>query len=169
MKTNNKGIELIKKFESLHDGDLTKIGLQPKQCPVGIWTVGYGRALVNPVTKKFLKGEQDKELAYKMFPNITEDMARLLLQEDLVVFEMEVAKLVKSSINENQFSALVSFAYNVGATNLKNSTLLKKVNANPNDKSISLEFLKWNKAGGKVLNGLVRRREAEASLYLTNI
>jgi lysozyme len=59
----------------------------------------------------------------------------------------------------------LSFTYNVGIANLQKSTLLKKVNYNPNDPTIRLEFMKWNKAGGKVLNGLTRRREAEANLY----
>jgi lysozyme len=71
------------------------------------------------------------------------------------------------TINQNQFDALVSFCYNVGPGNLKSSTLLKKVNANPNDPTIRTEFLKWNKGGGKVLAGLTRRRTAEANLYFS--
>ncbi len=69
----------------------------------------------------------------------------------------------------NQFDALVSFCYNVGPANLKSSTLLKKVNINPNDPTIKNEFLKWTKAGGKVLKGLVTRRTAEAELYFTPV
>ena len=70
-----------------------------------------------------------------------------------------------SHITPNQFGALVSFAYNCGIANLQKSTLLKKVIANHNDATIKDEFLKWNKAGGKVLAGLTRRREAESNLY----
>ena len=73
--------------------------------------------------------------------------------------------LVKSNVTANNFSALVSFTWNVGVGNLKKSTLLRKVNANPKDKTISAEFKKWVRANGEVLKGLVRRREAEAKLY----
>jgi lysozyme len=83
----------------------------------------------------------------------------------LVSFEQYVDSYCRDDINQNQFDALVSFAYNLGPGNLKSSTLLKKVNANPEDESIRLEFMKWVKAGGKTLKGLVRRREAEANLY----
>jgi lysozyme len=75
--------------------------------------------------------------------------------------------LVKSSVTPNQFAALTSFAYNAGIGNLKSSTLLKKVNANHNDPSIALEFAKWDKAGGKVLAGLTKRRASESKLYFT--
>ncbi len=88
-------------------------------------------------------------------------------------FENEVYSLLKKPVTQNQFNALVSFAYNVGsdidvdtiAEGLGDSTLLKKVNANPNDKTIATEFAKWNKAGGKVNNGLISRRQLEAELY----
>jgi lysozyme len=73
------------------------------------------------------------------------------------------------TINQNQFDALVDFAYNLGTGNLKSSTLLKKVNADPKDHKISEEFLKWNRAGGKVLKGLTARRVAEAELYFKDI
>ena len=73
----------------------------------------------------------------------------------------------RDDISQSQFDALVSFAYNLGPNSLKSSTLLKKVNANPSDPTIKDEFLKWTKAGGKVLKGLVLRREAEAALYFS--
>jgi lysozyme len=165
-KVNEKTKDLIKKFESLHDGDLSVINLQPKMCPAKIWTVGYGRALVNPVTKKFLKGDADKEAAYKMWPSLTYLQADMLLEQDLGVFEEAVGKLIKSKLTDNQYGALVSFAYNVGVGNLGKSTLLKKLNINPDDKTIPSEFLKWNKARGVVLRGLTNRRQAEANLYL---
>jgi lysozyme len=76
-----------------------------------------------------------------------------------------VSRYVKSKINSNQFSALVSFAFNLGVGNLAKSTLLKLVNKNPSDPAINLEFMKWNKANGKVLAGLTRRRQAESELY----
>ena len=80
-------------------------------------------------------------------------------------FADKVDPLVKSQVNENQFAALTSFAYNAGIGNLMKSTLLKKVNANPSDETIRTEFMKWDKAGGKQLAGLTRRRKAEADLY----
>jgi len=75
--------------------------------------------------------------------------------------------LVKSNVTENNFAALVSFTFNVGTGNLKKSTLLKKVNLNPNDPTIRSEFMKWNKGAGKVLAGLTKRRQAEADLYFS--
>ena len=81
-----------------------------------------------------------------------------------MVFSRWVVHCV-DTLTQNQFDALVSFCYNVGPANLKASTLLKKVNANPNDETIREELKKWNKGGGKVLKGLTRRREAEANLY----
>jgi lysozyme len=167
MKINESGIKLIKQFESLHDGDLKTIGLQPKMCPAQIWTVGWGHALVDPVTRKFLKGSVDKDKAYAMYPAMTEQEAEQLLKRDLEAFSGAVTKLLKVKVNENQFSALVSFAYNVGAGNLQKSTLLKVLNANPNDSGITAQFMRWNKAGGIELRGLTRRREAESLLYFS--
>jgi lysozyme len=82
-------------------------------------------------------------------------------------FESQVYKSVKPMINSNQFSALVCFTYNVGIGNFLKSTLLKKVNLNPNDPTIRDEFMKWNKSGGVVLNGLTRRRKSESDLYFS--
>jgi lysozyme len=88
-------------------------------------------------------------------------------------FVKEVNSLVKSNVNQNQYNGIFSFAYNVGtdididtvAEGLGDSTLLKKVNANPNDPSIASEFAKWNKSGGRVINGLISRRQLESELY----
>jgi len=96
---------------------------------------------------------------------ITEEQGTELLQSMLVNFEKYVDSYCRDDINQNQFDALVSFAYNLGPANLKSSTLLKKVNANPEDETIRAEFMKWVKAGGKTLQGLVKRRTAEADLY----
>ena len=95
-----------------------------------------------------------KERAIELFENILENN-----------FASQVKRLIKSRVTNNQFSALVSFAYNVGVGNLKRSTLLKLVNSNPNDPAIRNQFMRWNRAGGKVLLGLTRRRESEANLY----
>ena len=143
----NKGIPIIRKFEGLK--------LKAYLCPAGVWTIGYGNTFYVNGSKL-----QDGE-------NISLDRAFKLLFFVVQKFESEVSKLVKSSINDNQLGALTSFAFNVGAGNLAKSTLLKKVNANPNDVTIRDEFMRWTKAGGKVLNGLVTRRKAEADLYFS--
>ena len=146
MKLGSKGLELIKSFEGFYS--------KPYLDPIGIPTIGYG-ATYYPNKKKVTM--KDKPL--------TEKEASDLLKEMMTTYENDVKRLVKRELNQNQFDALVSFTYNLGSTNLGKSTLLKKVNANPCDKTIKDEFLKWNKAGGKVLNGLTRRRNAEAELY----
>ena len=145
-KTGKAGIEMIKTFEGFRG--------TPYKCPAGIPTIGYG-ATFYPGGKKVTMTDAA----------ITEEQATDLLAHMLVSFEKYVDSYCIDTITQNQFDALVSFAYNLGPANLKASTLLKKVNTNPNDESIKLEFLKWVKAGGKTLKGLVRRREAEANLY----
>jgi lysozyme len=167
MKINQKGIDLIKNFESLHDGDLRTIGLQPKMCPVQIWTVGWGHAIVDPLTRKFLKGTKDQKRALELYSSMTEQEAEMLLKRDLTAFSSGVTRALKVKLTENQFSALVSFAYNVGIGNYNKSTLLRLINANPNNPQIEEQFLRWNRGGGKVLNGLTRRRTAEAKLYFS--
>ena len=145
-KTGKAGIEMIKTFEGFRAA--------PYKCSAGVPTIGYG-ATFYPGGKKVTMTDAA----------ITEEQAVELLANMLVSFEKYVDSYCVDTITQNQFDALVSFAYNLGPANLKSSTLLKKVNANPNDESIKLEFLKWVKAGGKTLKGLVRRREAEAELY----
>jgi lysozyme len=145
-KTGKAGIEMIKTFEGFRAA--------PYKCSAGVPTIGYG-ATFYPGGKKVTMTDVA----------ITEEQAVELLANMLVSFEKYVDSYCIDTITQNQFDALVSFAYNLGPANLKSSTLLKKVNANPNDESIRLEFLKWVKAGGKTLKGLVRRREAEADLY----
>jgi lysozyme len=145
-KTGKAGIEMIKTFEGFRG--------TPYKCSAGVPTIGYG-ATFYPGGKKVTMTDAA----------ITEEQAVELLANMLVSFEKYVDSYCVDTITQNQFDALVSFAYNLGPANLKASTLLKKVNANPNDESIKLEFLKWVKAGGKTLKGLVRRREAEAELY----
>jgi len=145
-KTGTAGIEMIKTFEGFRSA--------PYKCPAGIPTIGYG-ATFYPDGKKV--NMTDKA--------ITEAEGTVLLQSMLVSFEKYVDSYCRDDINQNQFDALVSFAYNLGPVNLKSSTLLKKVNTNPEDETITAEFMKWVKAGGKTLKGLVRRREAESQLY----
>lgn len=142
MKITNEGINLIKKFEGLR--------LEAYLCPAGVWTIGYGH------TEGVKEGDK-----------ITQEEAEMFLKSDLRTFEIGVECLIKKQLTDNQFSSLVSFAYNLGLNNLKSSTLLKKVNSNSNDRTIVDEFIKWIYAGGKQLEGLKRRRQAEAYLYFS--
>lgn len=148
MKTGKKGIDLIKEFEGFE--------AKPYLCPAKIPTIGYGATYYPGGKKVTLKD-----------PAITEAEAVKLLENMLIPYEQAVEKNVKTALSQNQFDALVSFVYNVGEKNFKSSTLLKKVNKNPKDLTIEAEFKKWNKGGGKVLKGLVRRRNAESKLYFS--
>jgi len=147
-KLSQKGLELIKSFEGL--------SLKPYVCAGGINTIGYGNTYYTNGKKVTL---QDKP--------ITKEQAEELIKHSLSTYEKAVDSFCRDDISQSQFDALVSFAYNVGTGNLQKSTLIKKVNANPQDQTIKDEFLKWNKANGKVLTGLTRRRQAEATLYFS--
>ena len=142
------GINLIKKFEGFRS--------KPYKCPAGIPTIGYGNTFYENGVKVKMTD-----------PAITEERAVELLKFILVRFEQYVDSYCIDTINQNQFDALTSFCYNVGPGNLKSSTLLKKLNLNPNDPTIRAEFMKWVKGGGKTLPGLVKRRTAEADLYFS--
>ena len=145
MKLNKAGADLIKEFEGCK--------LKAYQCSAKKWTIGYGNTFFEDGTPVVAGNAITQQKAEQLFEIIANEFAD------------KVDKVVTANVSENQFGALVSFAYNCGIANLQKSTLLKKVNANPNDQSIKAEFAKWNKAGGKVLAGLIRRREAEANLY----
>jgi lysozyme len=148
MKVNNLGIDLMHFFEGCK--------LEAYQCSAKVWTIGWGNTFYENGTP------------VRQGDKITQDRANSLFVFVANKFADEIKKLIKTNLSENQFSALVCFAYNVGTGNLAKSTLLKKVNVNPNDPSISNEFLRWNKAGGKELLGLTRRRTAESKLYFTS-
>ena len=141
MKTSERGLALIKQFEGLR--------LRAYKCPVGVWTIGYGHT--GPDVREGLE--------------ISPARAGELLAADCQRFESAVNRYVTSEINQNQFDALVSFAYNVGEGGLWRSSLLRLVNGNPSDPTIRAAFGMWNKGGGKVLPGLERRRKEEADLY----
>lgn len=145
MKLNKEASDLIKSFEGCK--------LKAYQCSAKKWTIGFGNTYYEDGSPVMPGHAITQEKADQLFEIIASE------------FAAKVAKLVTSNVTDNQFGALVSFAYNCGVVNLQKSTLLKKVNANHNDISIKAEFAKWNKAGGKVLAGLTRRREAESNLY----
>ncbi|MEL6350341.1 MAG: lysozyme [Cyanobacteria bacterium J06627_28] len=139
-RTNKNGLLLIKAFEGLR--------LQAYRDAVGIWTIGYG------TTRGVRPGM-----------SIGEDDAINFLQQDLVRFEKSINDAVKVPINDNQFSALASFVYNVGPGAFRSSTLLRMLNDEKIHEAAD-QFPRWNRAGGRVLAGLTRRRNAERKLFL---
>ncbi|MBI0276859.1 lysozyme [Hafnia alvei] len=146
MRASENGINLIKQFEGCR--------LTAYQDSVGVWTIGYG--WTQPVDGKPVgKGM-----------TITQQKADDLLKQGVIQYEAGVHGLVTVQLNQNQYDALVDFAYNLGVNALKGSTLLKKLNAGDYAGAAN-EFTKWNKADGKELAGLTRRREAEKSLFLS--
>lgn len=145
MQTNARGLDIIQHFESFRP--------EPYLCPSSVWTIGYGTTVINgePVNP-----DED---------TITENEACELLVHDLRATEIQVFHLVKVPLNENQFSALCSFVYNVGSGNFAASTLRSKLNRGDYEGAAN-EFWKWRRGGGKILKGLVRRREAEKLLFI---
>ena len=148
MKLNNAGYLLITEFEGYSS--------KPYLCPAKIPTIGYGNTYY-PDGKRvtLLDKEINKQVAFEMFKSIADRFAD------------RVSKLVKTPLNQNQFNACVSLAYNIGMANFMNSTLLKLVNKNHNDILIGLEFKKWNKVNKKVVAGLTRRRNYESDIYFS--
>jgi len=139
MKTSAEGIALIKKFEGLE--------LNSYQCSANVWTLGYGH------TQGVAEGD-----------SCSEEDAEIILVNDLKEFETYVNALVDVELDQNQFDALVAWTFNLGPTNLRTSTLLKKLNDGEYH-NVPSEIKRWNRAGGEVLDGLIRRREAEALLF----
>lgn len=148
MQISQKGLDLIKEFEGFSS--------KPYRDVAGVPTIGWGSTYYKDGKKVTMS---DKP--------ITEDEANSLLayiaNKDFGSF---INNLVKIELNQNQFDALVSFCYNLGIGNFKSSTLLKKINQG-DFKGASEEFIKWNKAGGKTLDGLTRRRQKEKELFLS--
>lgn len=140
MQLSPNGVELIKHFEGCK--------LTAYRCSADVWTIGYGST--GPHVYEGL--------------SITEEYAEELLRDDLLRFESGVLSAVTVPINQDQYDALVSFAFNVGLGNLKSSTLLRKLNSR-NYVGAGNEFQRWNRAKGRVLNGLTRRRHAESRLF----
>jgi len=146
MRASENCLSLIRQFEGF--------SAKPYKCPADVWTIGYGSTRY-----------ADGRAVAASDPNITEQAAGALVLATLGAYEGAVNDSVKVPLSQNEFDALVDFAYNVGVGNLRSSTLLKKLNA-ADRAGAADEFLKWNKGGGKVLPGLVRRREAERKLFL---
>jgi lysozyme len=158
MKTNKKGIKILHDFESCR--------LKAYKCPAGVWTIGWGNTF-------YENGTPVKEGDV-----ITQERADSLFKFILARFEDMARKAITSNVNENQFSAFVSALYNIGPggpkksglvrlTNGNPSTLLRKINTDPNDFSIRDQFMLWISKGSSFENGLRRRRKAEADLYFS--
>ena len=143
MNVSQNCVELIKYFEGFEDTAYL--------CPANVWTIGYGR------TRNVKEGDR-----------ITEAQAERDLLEELEEFKHQVLHSVKVELTQNELDALTSWTYNLGVGNLNSSTLLKKLNAGSKDE-VPAEMLRWNKAGGKVLAGLTKRREAEAELWAKEV
>jgi lysozyme len=148
MKLNNAGYLLITEFEGFSS--------KPYLCSAKVPTIGHGSTFYADGSKVTMNDKPiSKYLAFEMFKTIADK------------FTIGVLKCVKKEINQNMLNSLVSLSYNIGISNFMNSTLLKKVNANPNDKTIFAEFCKWNKVGKKEIAGLTKRRNKEAVNYFT--
>lgn len=137
--TSDKGLKIIKEFEGYRS--------TAYQCDAGVWTIGYGH------TSGVKEGD-----------TCTKEQADAWLAADVQTVEAAINALA-ISLSQNQFDALVSLGFNIGANALLNSTLIKKAKTNPDDATIADEFLRWNKVGNTVINGLTRRRKAESELY----
>jgi len=172
---NTATIKLVKEFESLHDGDLSTIGLQTKMDPIGIWTEGYGRAMIDPKTKGHLRGASNKKRALQLTTITTEAQANKALTEDLWrLGVLPVIREIKQEnwdrLNPNQQGALASFCYNCGTGYPVKYRIWVNVVKYLNGTMTASQFATyWEnsviKGGGKVLNGLVRRRKAEVVLF----
>jgi GH24 family phage-related lysozyme (muramidase) len=147
MKTGERGLKLIKEFEGCK--------LSAYQCPAGVWTIGIGSTHYGdgtPVTKN------------RTLPN--EGAAMALLAATIGQYEKAV-NATGVELTQNEYDALVCLCYNIGAGNFFKSTLVKMLKAGDDKAEIAKQFLRWDKAGGKPLAGLTRRRNAEAELFLT--
>jgi lysozyme len=150
MKLDLNGYNLIKTFEGL--------SLKPYLCSAGVPTIGYGNTFyTNGIMVTIKDAPITKENADEMLKVIADS------------FALKVSKIVPNNLTQNQFNALVSFAFNLGVQALTNSTLLRLVKINPNDANIAKQFLRWNIAGGKVVDGLTKRRIKESALYFSKV
>jgi len=146
MRCNDAGIEIIKKYEGC--------SLRCYLDPIGIPTIGYG-SIWGLDHSRFVSNHRD----------ITENEAEYLLKRELLTTENAVARMVRTALTENQFSAVCCLVYNVGSGRFRSSTIKMKLNRQDFEGAAN-EFWKWRRAGGKILRGLVRRREEEKQLFL---
>jgi lysozyme len=142
---NKSGLELVKSFEGFSE--------KPYLCSGGVWTIGYGTTRMSDGTK-----------ITQFSPSCTRDEAEEWLLYNISFAEKRVMKYCKVPLNDNQISALTSFVYNVGSGAFKASTLRRRINES-DFVDVPRQLARWNKAGGKIVKGLSRRREAESRLW----
>ena len=147
MNIGKEGIALIKEFEGCK--------LNAYKCPAGVWTIGIG-------STRYANGSKVKE-GDKLRD---EAQADDLLKVTIATFTHAVNTAIRPTMTQNEFDALVCLCYNIGTTGFATSTLVKLFNADATKEDVSRQFLRWDKAGGKSLAGLTRRRAAEAQLFL---
>ena len=155
---SDKALKMIKH----HEGVRTK----PYRCPALLWTVGVGHVIDPNHIKVPLEQRKELPIPQGWDRTLTMDEVDAILQKDLASFEKGVIRLCPASVqNQNHLDALVSFSFNVGLGNLQRSTIRAKYNRGDFEGAAEA-FLDWTKAGGKVLPGLVKRRNDERALFL---
>lgn len=150
MTAKQLAADIIKRFEGYSS--------KPYLCPANVPTIGYGSTM-------YTNGER----VTMDDPEITEEQAEEMLLDTIKSVEKQVKNVLEVKLKAHQLAALISFTYNVGIGNLSNSTLLAWINSNPDFSRIPEQFRRWNKGGGRVLNGLVRRRESEVALWIGEV
>lgn len=159
-----KAVDMIRRFEGIADGDPDTARLDPYLCPAGYWTIGWGH-VVRGTDGKPIRGSENRADARAIYPDgISMDDAAVLLADDVRRFAVGVDGLLDVDVSDNQFCALVSFAYNCGLGALKTSTLLRLLNEGEYD-DVPAQFMRWTKIAGKESKGLRNRRTAEAELW----
>lgn len=139
-------LPLVKRFEGCR--------LKPYLCPAGVWTIGYGNTVLS-----------DGKPVTDYTKPVSQEEADALLAQTLQTVQQQVRKVVKVPVSPRQEAALLSLTYNIGIGNLDSSTLLRLLN-DRRYKPAAEQFLRWNRSGGHVLDGLTRRRQAERALFL---
>ncbi|WP_296445495.1 lysozyme [Rhodoferax sp. UBA5149] len=164
-EVSQAGVDLVKSFEGIPDGDPTTVNIDPYLDPIQIWTIGWGHAIRQ--NGRYLRGPGDRAAAYALYAGgITKPQAERLLEADLIDVGRDLLPSVRVPLSDNEFAALVSFAFNLGVNNLKSSTLLRELNEGDRVAAAD-QFSRWVLADGVKMAGLVRRRQAERDLFMT--
>lgn len=172
-------IALIKRFEGIADGDPSTVNLDPYLCPAGYHTIGFGH-VVRDASGRMLKGAGNAQRAKAIYPQgITYQQAEALLTDDVARFHADLTRIlsdvhvvnaqkttVDQTLNNNQYCALLSFVFNVGVSAFIRSTLFTRLLWQQHV-DVPRQLKRWTRGGGRVLIGLKRRREAEATLWMT--
>ena len=156
MKVSQECIDMIKHHEGVR--------YEAYRCPALLWTIGVGHVIVPAHARVPFADRKNLELPVEWNRKLSEDEVNEILKQDLARFEAGVLRLCPTGLTQHRFDSLVSFSFNVGLGNLQNSTLRRKHNRGDYEGAAE-EFLKWAKAGGKVLRGLLNRRQDEKALY----